>query len=219
MKFQRKCYISKAKLNHLGKVQVTRHVTAKGSDRSLGCECIIHAPYARRSLYKHASDIHVVCILCARAYPSLCVYVFTRKEADSLDSPFTIWSVTGRRSRGKGPKKGGDWGLLCLLITRRRHICIHVRASLRPAVLTFSLNVIVCNNLMPPVSLPPLRLANFSPKCLRSATLLTRCNAPQAAYSNPARTLLRLTLTITACLATVCYCYICKLQITSNCFL
>jgi len=46
--------------------------------------------------------------------------------------------------------------LLCLLITRRRHICIHVRASPRLVALTFSLNVIVCNNLMPPVSLRPL---------------------------------------------------------------
>lgn len=48
-------------------------------------------------------------------------------------------------------KKDGE--LLCLLITRRRHICIHVRTSFQLAALTFSLNVIVCNNLMSSVSL------------------------------------------------------------------
>lgn len=64
-----------------------------------------------------------------------------------------------------GAKEDANRVLLCLLITRRRHICIHVRASLRLAALTFSLNVIVCNNLMPPVSLlrrPTLRPTSSS---------------------------------------------------------
>lgn len=70
-----------------------------------------------------------------------------------------------REEGGRGRKRRRQLGgLLCLLITR--HICIHVRASPRLAALTFSLNVIVCNNLMPPVSLRPLLQQATSPLSL-----------------------------------------------------
>lgn len=84
------------------------------------------------------------------------------------------WDEGGRGGR----RRWWVGGLLCLLITRRRHICIHVRASPRLVALTFSLNVIVCNNLMPPVSLRPLLPGNFSAKSLRSATFLTVAPPP-----------------------------------------
>lgn len=90
-----------------------------------------------------------------------------------LRFPDPLWcrrrKVTAiREEGGKGGRKRKRrqqlGGLLCLLITR--HICIHVRASPRLAALTFSLNVIVCNNLMPPVSLRPLLQQATSPLSL-----------------------------------------------------
>lgn len=97
-------------------------------------------------------------------------------------SPVSFGIVEGRWRQwereegvGGGERRRQLGGLLCLLITRRRHICIHVRASPRLAALTFSLNVIVCNNLMPPVSLRSLLQQATSPLSLslRFATFLT----------------------------------------------
>ena len=114
----------------------------------------------RRRVHHSRSRTHVNIHLSAR---------YTRKEAGRREvGRFALHSLKRRRRRWRrwtGEERGEDAKrmeakedartTLCLLITRRRHICIHVRATHRPAALTFSLNVIVCNNLMPPVSLPP----------------------------------------------------------------
>ena len=88
--------------------------------------------------------------------------------------------ASAERERNEKSRMGDEGGMpaedysLFANYSASAHLHPRSRHPPRPAALTFSLNVIVCNNLMPPVS-PSCRLrpANFSPPRTRRSLLPT----------------------------------------------